>query len=372
MKNITALKRLPLLLSLLFFAQTISHAQRPELVTQTGHSSSVYSVAFSPTGKILASGHFDNNITLWDIATGTYLHSLNGFGPVAFSPNGKVLASSGSTKLWDIKSGQELASLISIDETDWLVVTPDGLFDGSPAAWSKIIWRAPQNTFDFVPVEAYFSDFYYPGLLADIFAGKRPQAPTSIEDKDRRQPQVKILSATTPDGSDAKVKGQNAARSYLHVAVEVTEVPADKEHKQGSGAQDVRLFRDGTLVKIWHGDVLGGKDHVKLEANVPALPGENHFTAYAFNHDNIKSSDGTLTAKAEQTDDQAPLVRTAYVLTIGVNRYANENFNLKYAAADARDFGAEWQRQQEALPQFQRVEIVSLTDKDYGSRTRTA
>src|SRR5204863_6051149 len=99
-------------------------------------------------------------IKLWDVATGMQLHSLeghsDGVNSVAFNQDGKLLASvsrDAKTKLWNIKSGQELASLISLDEKDWLVVTPDGLFDGSPAAWSKMIWRAAQNTFDFVPVE---------------------------------------------------------------------------------------------------------------------------------------------------------------------------------------------------------------------------
>jgi hypothetical protein len=94
-----------------------------------------------------------------------------------------------SIKVWELSSGKELASLIALDERDWIVVTPDGLFDGSPAAWNKILWRFNNNTFDYAPVEAFFSDFYYPGLLADIFAGKSPKAPSDIAQKDRRQPQ---------------------------------------------------------------------------------------------------------------------------------------------------------------------------------------
>jgi len=56
-----------------------------------------------------------------------------------------------------------------------------------------------------------------------------------------------------------------------------------------AGAQDVRLFRNGSLVKVWHGDVMKGQNSTILEATIPIIAGENRFTAYAFNHDCIGS-----------------------------------------------------------------------------------
>jgi WD40 repeat protein len=74
-----------------------------------GHSSVVWSVAFSPDGKRLASGSQDNTIKLWDTVTGKELLTLKGHSrmvdSVAFSPDGKRLASAegqgGKIKLWD-------------------------------------------------------------------------------------------------------------------------------------------------------------------------------------------------------------------------------------------------------------------------------
>jgi WD40 repeat protein len=94
---------------------------------------------------------------------------------MAFDPNSGVLASAsadGTTRLWEVATGEQLATLLSLnDGRDWLVITPDGLFDGSPAAWNKIIWRFRENIFDVVPVEIFFNEYYHPDLLADILAG---------------------------------------------------------------------------------------------------------------------------------------------------------------------------------------------------------
>src|SRR5437660_11828465 len=95
----------------LFLAAIIVPAQKPELYVQTGHSSSVSGVAFSPDGKTLASA--GDTIKLWDVASGQELKTFRGhfFSSVTFSPDGETLASGSDDKtiiLFDVATGREL------------------------------------------------------------------------------------------------------------------------------------------------------------------------------------------------------------------------------------------------------------------------
>jgi len=347
-------------------------------------------VAFSGDGKTLVTGGNHNTMELWDVATGTLLRSLVGhtspINSVALSPDGKMLVSGGTdatTRLWDMPTGKALGSLISLSQNDWAVVVPSGLFDGLPNTWKQLNWRLDNNTFTYAPVEAFFKEFYYPGLLVEIMAGKQPKPPKKdLSAIDIRQPQVRVtrlggeeILPDTPIGF-ATVAAPDSGRN-VEVTLEVTDnakTSASPAHAKSSGARDLRLFRNGSLVKLWPGDIFGKESNCQQISAPPPAPhrcvctvtltivaGENRLTAYAFNYDDVKSSDATLTITGAESLKRKGV---AYVLALGVNEYANSEYNLKYAVADASGFADELRRQQTRLNNYERVEVISLIDKD--------
>jgi WD40 repeat protein len=358
--------------------------RRMKVAAPVGFLGNVYSVTFSPDGGTLAGGSDDNMIRLWDMKRAGPARVLAGhlgdINSLAFGPKGQVLvsgSSDGTIKLWDPVANDNIASVVLSGENDWAVTTPDGLFDGSPQAWRLLLWRFNNNTFDYAPIEAFFNEFYYPGLLSKIMSGKRPVAAKDISQKDRRQIPVK-LTTTEKTGPKFSVKSRTVA-----IQVEVEEAPAglDISDKNKllppSGARDVRLFRNGSLVKLWEGDIFtptekdGCKSQIPTSpqsprrsictATVPIVAGDNRFTAYAFNNDNVKSRDAeTLTLIGDKALKRPA---TLYVLAVGVSQYANREYNVDYTTDDATSLASQLKLEQAKRTQYQSVEIKTLLNE---------
>ena len=93
----------------------------------TGYMHRVSSLAFSADGKLLASGSYEGTIKLWDVATRREMRTLTGhewgIKQLMFSLDGKLLASAssdGMIKFWDVATGKEFRTLALKGHKSWI------------------------------------------------------------------------------------------------------------------------------------------------------------------------------------------------------------------------------------------------------------
>ncbi len=104
-----------------------------QIRTLEGHKDFIRDIVFSPDGKYLASASMDKTVRVWDMSTGKSLYTLEPQGlviylksgpvtnpiglpmtAVAFSPDGKLLATGGAdrvVRLWDLATGKVVREL---------------------------------------------------------------------------------------------------------------------------------------------------------------------------------------------------------------------------------------------------------------------
>ena len=258
---------------------------------------------------------------------------------------------------WPTQQNAPLLSLMHLAESGFLVVDQRGFYDSNrPGDIPAVSWVMADEPRQALPLEAFMRDFYQPGLFGRLLAGEILQLPTSLSDLNRVPPKVDIVSVETQ--SDGKAR----------ITVKVENVQGASAH---SGAEDVRLFRNGQLVGFYpenDGNALADETQTTLTFDNIAIPpnaSELAFSAYAFNKDGVRSERSVVNYKSSDSQRYSP--RLAIVISIGVNEYENPSWNLRYAANDALVMEQTLGASMQALNEFDdviRIPLISAPGQD--------
>ena len=301
-------------------------------------------IALSPDGRLLLTYYGGESVILWETETGNrlreYTGRLDSIYAIAFSPDGRRFVTGsgdGTARIWDVATGDELARLMNLDRGwNWLVTTPEGLFDGSPDSRRMVSYRIP-GQLNAVPVDRFFQEFYRPGLLIAVERGERPMP--DFEIGEGLPPRLKIIS---PESGlvDSKL-------------VELKVAATD----QGGGVSGLAVYHNNARVLARadsrrEGETLYRTFHISL------VEGENHLRITA------ASADGSWEAEPVEIvlTYEEPLDKSElHVLAIGASRYADANLNLNFAARDAQVVAELFRRRGGDL--YANVHITEVVDK---------
>ena len=196
------------------FLQT-SNAQELVLTVNKQHAGSINSVAFSPDGSKIITVCGDATVKLVNTTTGELLLTMYDFESSTFE--GSVTP-------------------------NYLVVSPDGRFDGTEEAMKQLYYVKGLDVF---PLANFYEKFYTSNLLAKVWNGVQLEKIELKLDDIKLPPLVEITSPTKQwhlRGAIAfKANKLTSTTKEIQVTVKVTD--------QGGGIDEIRLYLNGKLVE---------------------------------------------------------------------------------------------------------------------------
>ncbi|NME68041.1 caspase family protein [Flammeovirga aprica] len=297
------------------------------------------------------------------------------------SNDGKYLISSSAdqtTKLWNLQTGELLASLFISATNDWVCWSPQGYYHASAGGEQYIGWLKNNgigHLATYYPVSFAGQEFHKKDILIKIIklgsyeAAKKEMMFTTValDNVVAQQPKIKWISPTFSNnvheiGKHAKVEAKVESLSELNslkilVDGRPTVVSLDNAKQEGGKFiytinKDIKVEKDEVNFQIFAANT---KTKVTSEPRKVVSKGPTRENSLDMGFD--------LEAMFNSSENKASLKTNIYLLAIGVSKYQNSELDLTFADNDA-DAIAEIYTKQSNGSVFNEVNIKKLTNTD--------
>ncbi|WP_111683898.1 caspase family protein [Winogradskyella tangerina] len=314
----------------------ISESQVEVLDAKTGNLVNAFKVPdlsygeyieLSPSESLLIVSGYRRDLQIFDISSGEKISSTSQFDEnyafaKFFSENIYALLIDGHYRFYSIQSHEELFRLYIFLDGEWLAHAPNGQFEGSQKAWSRVIFTKGSEV---IPLNQVFSKFYTPNLISGLIEDAS-NLNTGLDISQLNQvPEISMQ----PSGAsrDFRTEDDSIEVQDATFSIELSAEAFNDEIKE------IRIYQNGKRIladsKI--------RDS-KMEVDIELIDGDNTIEAVAVNSQDTESAPRTLRVrrrKKAQTDSKNI---NLHLVTIGIDKYKNPKYNLNYAVADASGF----------------------------------
>jgi len=260
---------------------------------ETGHSDRLTVVEYNDKYGFLATASWDGMIRFWDVSNGELMTVFGAFGDGQFvyvNPDGYYFSSKNALNYIGFSIDNKI---FSFEQFDLKYNRPDMVIQNLP----------------------YFDEFYEEAFLRAY--NKR----------------LEKLGITEADVKVSKHIPKVEVQNNVNTALNVNELTLQlKCHDPKNELSRLHVTVNGVPEFGRYGKRISGKkyeEEIKLNLN----PESNVVQVYVTNDQNTSSLKQTFKFEAPQASKKSRL----FLLSIGVSKYKQSNYNLSYAAKDAKD-----------------------------------
>ncbi len=261
-------------------------------------------------------------------------------------------STNGEIRFWKLfqDSIQLQHTLHVIDKDEWILMSPNGFFDGTARAMQYINYV---QGFKSLEIDLFFDKYYTPKLFEQLNSKQQELQDRGLHQMMKGVPSFELkmksfqdeLITVRPDS----MYNHNSKKLYLTIDYS----------NSSTDPKSIAIFNNNkrtATIDFKSSPVFRGLKKTK-EIELELVPGSNELRLELITEDNLRSPSKKLSVKYDTLLGR----RELFIVALGINKYENPSYDLNYAKADAKSFVKQLSNNADQL--FEEIYTLSMFDK---------